>query len=512
MILNREAERITGFKNDEVQTLDQWFSALYGQHAKVARAHYEMMRQQGFRERSTAAIRTKNNERRVIDFGAFEADWGLVWIMHDVTERLASEQKFHTIFDRSTDGHLLFVEGKVVDCNEAAMDMLGRVSKSSVLGKSMAEFSPQLQGNGGESKVLLRDYLQRVEDEGSCRFDWTFERIDESDLPCDVALTRVPYKGRYATLAVWHDLRARKSAEREALEANRFAKAILDSSPYAIIATEIDGTIKVFSKAAENMLGYRADELVGKHSPGVFHLESEVVSEAQVLSERYNIDLKPGFDVFIEPLRHARTHAQQWTYVRKDGSHFPVHLGVTSVLDEDGNPEAYLGIAADISELQEKETLLKAQEERLRMSLEGAQQGIWDWHIPSGRVVFDPVWCQIHGYAPGEIPNDVSVWDQSIADPEDKAKAYEAVRAHHARETELYEVDYRAFKKDRSVIWIMARGRVLEWEGDQPIRMIGTVQDITEAKRAELELMQAKEAAEAAARAKSDFLANMSHE
>ena len=126
--------------------------------------------------------------------------------------------------------------------------------------------------------------------------------------------------------------------------------AILDSTDYSIIATDLEGTITLFNKGAERILGYKAEEIIHKTSPAIIHVVEEVVARAEVLSKELGEQINPGFDVFIAKLnRFGVTDMNEWTYVRKDGSKLPVMLTCDTVKDVEGNVTGYIGIAKDIT-------------------------------------------------------------------------------------------------------------------------------------------------------------------
>ncbi len=154
---------------------------------------------------------------------------------------------------------------------------------------------------------------------------------------------------------VFQDIDKKKKTQQELHKVNQELKAILDSGTYvSIISTDLDGTITHFSKGAETLLGYKANELENKSSPAVLHLPEEVEQRGDELTAKFGREIR-GFDVFVEYARQGKFENRQWTYVRKDGSHFPVQLVVTGIRSENGELTGFLGIASDISEIKEKE-------------------------------------------------------------------------------------------------------------------------------------------------------------
>ncbi len=98
------------------------------------------------------------------------------------------------------------------------------------------------------------------------------------------------------------------------------------------------------------MLGYSKEDVIDQQNPGMFHDSDEVVARARELSEEFGREVLPGFDVFVIKAGQSESEQREWTYIRKDGSRFPVLLTVTALRDQEGNITGYLGIAADISE------------------------------------------------------------------------------------------------------------------------------------------------------------------
>lgn len=126
-------------------------------------------------------------------------------------------------------------------------------------------------------------------------------------------------------------------------------QAILNSGHVSIISTDINGVIRHFNKGAEKLLQYSASEMVGIHTPAIIHVEEEVVRRGKELSAAYKKEIS-GFEVFIFKAREEEFESREWTYVRKDGSTFPVQLIVTAIKNEVGEITGYLGVATDITD------------------------------------------------------------------------------------------------------------------------------------------------------------------
>ena len=159
------------------------------------------------------------------------------------------------------------------------------------------------------------------------------------------------------------DISKRKVAEAALAASNAKLNAVLaGATEVAIIATELDGVITVFNSGAERMLGYSADELIGKHTPERFHHAPEVARRETELTTEFGRAIR-GFDVFVEYARRGGHDIREWTYVRKDGTLLTVNLAVTALHDAAGALSGFLGVATDITQRKQTEAALQRAKE-----------------------------------------------------------------------------------------------------------------------------------------------------
>lgn len=149
------------------------------------------------------------------------------------------------------------------------------------------------------------------------------------------------------------DITASKIAEQERNRVLSRLQSVLNASTQvSIIGSDPEGNITTFNSGAENLLGYTQEEMLGK-TPIVFHVLDEVIQRGKELSREYQTTIE-GFETFVHKARLGQHETREWTYVRKDGSRFPVQLTVTAQYDGE-TIIGYLGIAADISGIKEAE-------------------------------------------------------------------------------------------------------------------------------------------------------------
>ena len=131
------------------------------------------------------------------------------------------------------------------------------------------------------------------------------------------------------------------------------------------------------------------------------------------------------------------------------------------------------------------EQRLRDSEQRMALALSSARLGLWDWHIPSGAMIFSDLCTQMLGYDANEISPYRQSWQQ-LLHSDDKAIAQQALDAHLSGTAPIYRSEHRMLHKNGQWLWIHDIGRVLEWNADgQPLRALGIHQDISRRKVAE---------------------------
>ncbi|WP_198402714.1 PAS domain S-box protein [Methylomonas koyamae] len=143
------------------------------------------------------------------------------------------------------------------------------------------------------------------------------------------------------------------------------------------------------------------------------------------------------------------------------------------------------------AKIAERTRELRTSEERYILAERAVNDGIWDWNILTHEYYLSPRWNRILGYAAGELPNVETIFFELIH-PDDKARASEAF-ARHLEHNERYTTELRLRHRDGSYRWVLDRGEALRDETGRPVRMVGSITDITERKAAEAELLEYRE-------------------
>jgi PAS domain S-box-containing protein len=203
------------------------------------------------------------------------------------------------------------------------------------------------------------------------------------------------------------------AATQELEEVNRLQRAVLDGTVFGLIAVNKDGVIQIFNTGAEYMLGWQREEVVGRHTPTLFHDKREIAARAVELTQELGRGVEPGFEAFVARVRLGEVDEREWTFVRKDGTHFPVLLSVTALRDKAGAITGFMGVAHNLTRSKAAEDALRISRERLGsifgamaegLVMQDEQGTIIECNAAAGRILgltsaqimgrnaFDPDW------------------------------------------------------------------------------------------------------------------------
>jgi PAS domain S-box-containing protein len=250
--------------------------------------------------------------------------------------------------------------------------------------------------------------------------------------------------------------------------------AIVESSEDAIVAKDLDGTILSWNAGAERLLGFTADDVVGRN------IRSFIPAD-QLTEEDFILDqVKKG-----KTLDHFETRRP-----RKDGDLIDVSLKVSPIRDRAGKVISCMVIERDISQQKRVEAALDTTERRLALAIQGMSVGVWDWNIADDEQYWSDRFKDILGL-PAEFPSKYCEFESRLH-PDDHDRVIAALFAHLERKTP-YDIEFRLRKADGGYVWIHAMGQAA-WDADgKPLRMAGSVDDISGRKRAEERFRQVVE-------------------
>lgn len=290
----------------------------------------------------------------------------------------------------------------------------------------------------------------------------------------------------------------RLHAERALRKSEGRTRLVIDTAISGVIGMDDKGDITDWNAQAEQIFGWKRHEAIGRAMVDT------------IIPSAYREAHQRGLEQFLKtgegPVLNKRVEV---TALRRDGTEFPIELAITPLrLD---SAYIFTAFVVDITERKRAEEALRTSEERLAMTVQGSQIGIWDWNVATNAVYLSSQWKHHLGHDDSTLTNDFETWNSRIHE-DDRGRTLETLQAVLTGAMSQFEYEHRLRHRDGSYRWILSRGSVIRDSQGKAIRMVGIHIDTTDRKRTEEELRAAKEVAEAASKSKSEFLANMSHE
>ena len=272
-----------------------------------------------------------------------------------------------------------------------------------------------------------------------------------------------------------------QQAQAQLYELMNLQQAILESIDYAIISTNSEGIIQTFNPAAETMLGYAAEEVIDRVTPIIFHDPEELKQQAQARSQALGREITPGKDLILT----NQTQEEEWTFIRKDGSRFPVSLSVKPLYNHQGEIIGGVGIAKDITQQKQVELALRESEHRYATLTETAPVAIFRLDTEGHCVYVNEWWGQITGRP---IESALGMGWLEALHPEDRDRIVKDWSQTGFSQPQLYQNEGRHLLPDGSINWFYCH---VQPETDPQgiiTGYVGTLTDITERKKAEAKL------------------------
>ena len=380
----------------------------------------------------------------------------------------ASEQKFRSLVEYALEIiFILDLQGNILFSNAAAARALGVDTPEELTGRNAMEFlAPESR------KDAIRDFEEVAQGHDAYLARYKVITAKGTEIYVESIGKVITYEGKPANLVSLRDVTARIRAE-EAVRQNetRFS-ALIQNSSDIIRVLDRDGKITYESDSAERILGYPRGSLIGKDPMDYIHPDDlEFVRQ----------DLQGVFDQTNSGI------PTEFRIRKADGGYIWVEAIANNLLDVPG-VNGIVVTTRPIQQRKEAEDAIRKSEQRLRLALEGADAGFWDWDLPSGKAVFSDRFYTMLGYEPREFSADFDAWTGYIHPDDRKRVVADLQRKIQEGESQL-EIEYRMRTKDGGWLWILGRGKVVEKdENGTALRITGVNIDITNRRLLESEI------------------------
>ncbi len=422
--------------------------------------------------------------------------------VRDVTERKKEQEAMRvasaeqaTMFEAATLGIAFFKNTVIVRCN-SQFDALFHSERGAQIGQS----SRAWYGSEEEFATSLKEVYDQLSTGATYQREQELLRVDGTRFWCELSGAAIdPADLSKGSVWMLTDITARKAAERALADERGRLLQILESSPVGVAISSEDGMLVFANHQMTRLLGLSTQDLLARNT---LSLWKDPQSREQFVEKLRRDDIVKDFET---------------EFVHKDG-------GIHSVLVSTsrswhGESSLLVSWVYDLTERKRMEAEIQKTNFLADVALELTESGYWyvDYNDPdhyfqserAARILGEPV------HPDGRYHLD-SEWFARLqeANPETATTTAERYQGAIDGKYAKYESIY-AYKRpvDGEVVWVHAAGKLLrDAESNKLLFMYGAYQDITQQKKAEDEIRQAREMALEATRAKSDFLANMSHE
>jgi PAS domain S-box-containing protein len=293
------------------------------------------------------------------------------------------------------------------------------------------------------------------------------------------------------------DITAKRQSEQRIRDSELQWRSLAELLPQILFRAGPDGMVHYFNRQLYEYTGIREGDLLGLDWGQVIHPD----------------DREGTARAWLDSVASGRSHQIEHRIRSSGGSYRWFTTRAVPIRDAAGAVTGFLGSSTDIETLKRLQEELRQAKERLELAIRSSNLCIWEYDFSDGvfqnaRETLTNGWESL-GYDPAidSVPTMAS-----LIHPDDLGPLGERMMSCLSGVSSLFEAEHRVRHRNGSYRWRLGRGVAVRDASGVPIRFVGTSVDITEIKRFEDELNEAREVAESANRAKDDFLANVSHE
>lgn len=395
-----------------------------------------------------------------------------------VADLAASERKFRTLFEESADASVLVRNFTFIDCNRAALTMLGATHRDQLVGRSALLLTPDVQPDGTRSAQRLVQNMETAQRKGSHRFEWLRHRFTGEEIWLEIVLTPVRIGAENVLYAVWRDITAQKRLDQRLRESELRFRTVFEQSADGMLLLQ-DGRFVDANAAALRLIGAeRREQLVGQ--------------PADVCTPEVQPDGRRTAEWFAENIETARREGSfrcEALMQRFTGEEIRIE-GVLTPIELPGQPMTTHVCWRDVTERRRAEQLVQESETRLQTALGAADMGVAQWNFVTDEVFLDAHARLLFGL-PAEGPPLTFAAIRQILHPDDRERVEASLQRSVAEHLPV-DMDQRVVWPDGTVRYVVSSGQVAYDAAGQALGMTGVVRDVTEKKLAALRLQDSE--------------------
>ncbi|MBA4390851.1 MAG: hypothetical protein C0399_07920 [Syntrophus sp. (in: bacteria)] len=395
-------------------------------------------------------------------------------------ERLlkANEQRFRLLFEKSNDPIVLFEKGTCIDCNDAALKIMGCQSKDKLIGLSLSKMSPKKQPDGQPSSLMAVKIFKEVINNEKKRFEWFCRSMNNEEFWVDITCAVISHENKQVICTAWRDMTKERIIEEKLKESEEKFKIFSLSGQDAIVLMDNEGNINFINQAAERILGYTEEEVLRK--PIDKYFASGNFYDAQKLQ----IGLAEAIPHIKTTKEDSAGKALELMATRKDEKEIAVELSLFSEIVAD--KLRIIGIFRDITERKSTLEALQRSEEKYRRLFEETKDVVY-LSTPEGQLIdINKAGVELFGYRSKEEILKINIPRDLYWDPNGRKDFKEAIEQQGF--LNMYEMIMR--RKDGQKVIVSVTANIIYDDIGNIATYQGIMRDLTEIKRLEGQLFE----------------------
>jgi PAS domain S-box-containing protein len=389
-------------------------------------------------------------------------------IFRDITQQRQAarvskenEKRYQEIINGMNDTvWVIGFDGKFVDVNDAAVKLMG-YSREELLSMGPTDIDNAL------TPEQIKGLIQGMKTNEIQVFETAHTTKDGKTFPVEISSSRVTYQGKPAILSIARDITERKRAVKKIRDSEERLRLLVENAPIAIYMNDADGRFVDGNKYAEELTGYKREELIGKNMLEV------------------NLFLEKDFPRIIERLKAnlcgEKTGPDTLELIKKDGSIIVIE-NVSIPVQGEGKT-AVIGIARDVTERKKLEKALHDSMERFRQVTENAAEWVWEVDADGLYTFSSTVVEKLLGYKPEEIVGKKHFYD--LFPHEEQEDMKKAAFSAFKEKQPFRDFVNRNVHKNGNMVWLSTSGVPIVDDQGKLVGYRGADVDITDRKKAE---------------------------
>lgn len=386
--------------------------------------------------------------------------------------RLMTNAIAHAIYGQDVNGRCTFA-------NAACLQMLGYDNEQELLGRDMHALMHHSRADGSPYPAAECPTHRSARDGKALHMDeevlW---RKDGSHFPAEYWSYPIMQDGRcLGVVATFLDISEQKRISNELKRSQRLLESIVEHVPAMIFLKDARALrFELFNRAGEDMLGYAREDLLGRNDYDFFPQEQ---ADFFTRKDRTVLESQTMLEI-PEELISTADGKQKWLHTFKIG-----------LYDEQDRPAHLLGISMDITASKQADLKLKTSQHNLAEAQRLAHVGSWELDLVADSLHWSDEIYRIFELDRESFGASYAAFLEAIH-PDDRERVNKAYTAS-LQDRQPYEVEHRLLMQDGRVKYVLEQCETVFDESGKPLRSTGTVQDISDRKRAEMALRESKE-------------------